>query len=250
MKKPLVFFTVADEANLHYAKMMENSLKKFYPDAPLVVIGPERLDTILISDKFYLMTPLIAKDLIKEYELVIKIDADSVICGSLDHIINDDFDVGCVRNSSPKTLQVGIWDISPPEYMNCGFVAMRSERFINHWWQLCQTKHFRKYRFREQDLLNILYQYGNYKTRCFDDLNKFHGLASNGYWVKCEMRGDDIVLPKGEKYPDEDKTIKIIHWAGGNTPNKMNFHLHFKPSVIKRLEYLTKEENGKTKSSS
>ncbi len=252
MKKKQIAFCVADENNLKYAKMMENSLRKFHSEEelPLVIIGPKELAEIERQDKFYLMTPLIARRLIKDYDLVIKLDADQIIVGDLNYILdNKDYDVGCVLNFSRSDFKefgpITVWDIPPTDYMNCGFVAMRNEEFIEHWWKLCNGPHFNTYQYREQDLMNILYHYGNYKTKCFDyydevtGYSSWHGLLSRGEWPKVKLVGDKLMLEKtADEYPNRDIQLRCIHWAGGNTPNKLNYRLFFNDEVCKRLDYL------------
>ena len=71
--------------------------------------------------------------------------------------------------------------------------------------------------------------------------DSFYGLASKGYWPNITLKGKVLKLMKNEEWPkDRDKTIRVIHWAGGNRPNKMQFRLNFKPEVAERLEWLTK----------
>ena len=203
-----------------------------------------------------------------------KLDADTVITGNLDHIWEGEFDVAVVNNSNPredKAYPVRLWNINPLAYVNCGFVVMKSKAFVDHWMGLCYSEHFNSYQFKEQDLLNIMVFYmsqlvsGQYKVRFLDKSDKWHGLISKGYWPNIEYKakwknnmnmsgakygtvkitqekvGDVLLLRKNEEWPkDEDKIIKVIHWAGGNQPGKMNFKLHFKPDVVKRLEELVK----------
>lgn len=243
------FFTVADEDNIGYAKKMENSLKKFHPDAPLII---RDLAEVRDLSKFYRATPMIARELINEYDLVIKIDADSVVTGSLEHIINDEsYDVGCVLNWNRKDPAYTVYDVPPMYYMNCGFVAMRSKEFIDHWWKLCHTPFFDNKRFREQDTLNMIYYFGNYKTKCFDQLsNQWHGLVSKSEWLGISKKGDELVVTpprenssgdKGFWYDDKEKVVKVIHFGGGNVPNKMNFDIHFQPEVANYLKELTND---------
>jgi hypothetical protein len=125
-------------------------------------------------------------------------------------------------------------------YVNCGFVVLRSNEFVKHWLDLCYTPHFDRYQMREQDLLNILVYYGNYKVKMLDNSNKWHGLISKHYWINMKLEDDKLILPKNEEWPqDENKEIVCIHWAGGNLPNKMNFNTAFKEDVAKWLTKLT-----------
>ena len=243
-----ICFTIADQNNLQYAEKMINSLRKFHSEKelPMVVIGPDKLKEILPKDPmfFYRATPIIAKDLWNQgYDTIIKIDSDSIITSDLSHTWSDEFDVGVVNNSNPREMkrqEVNVWNIHPLSYVNCGYVVMKSERFINHWFNLCNSFHFDFYQYKEQDLLNIMVFYMDFKVAFLDGGNKWNGLISKGYWPQIELRKDKLVLPKNDEWGQEDKEICVLHWAGGNQPDKLNFKIHFKPEVAKWLEKLTK----------
>jgi hypothetical protein len=243
-----IVFTIADDNNLKYAEMMEKSLRKFHSeeDLPLVVIKGDDLKARLTLDPmfFYRATPIIASELLKDYDVVIKIDADSIVTGDLSDAWKEpDIDMACVFNSNPKELQtypVTVWDINPLEYLNCGFVVMRNKDMVEHWKNLCFTYHFNNYQMKEQDLLNILCHYGVYKVQVLDMGDSFFGLASKGYWQYIEVVNKKLSLPPQEGYTNVSKWIKVLHWAGGNTPDKMNYRIHFKESVVKWLDKITK----------
>jgi len=241
-------FTIADNNNIAYAKMMVNSLRKFHSedDLPVYVIGQEKLNEVLKQDPhfFYRATPIIARDLWRQgFDTIIKIDADSVITAPIKHTWEGEFDVGVVNNSNPREMKsypVSVWDINPLNYVNAGFVVMKSERFINHWYTLCHSYHFENYQMREQDLLNIMVFYMDFRVAFLDSLDKWHGLISKGYWPMIELRKNKLIFPKNDEWGNGDKQICAIHWAGGNQPGKMNFNLHFKEDVAKWLKNLTK----------
>lgn len=253
MKKPVFVFTIADDNNLKLAKNLENSFKKFHPDVPFhVVQGDELKEYLEDPNFFYRATPIVAEKYIQDYELVLKIDADSIITGDLTYVFETkDYDVGTVINWNrvdPKLYGlVQGWGIAPPEYMNCGFVAMRSEQFIKHWKNICFSPQFERLQYREQDLLNILIYYGNYNVRCFDhgdgpaNMHAWWGLIAKGEWIRAELRGDEIIIPKGEdNFPNRDMELKVIHFAGGNSGVKGNYKTMFSDEVVERLDYLVK----------
>lgn len=243
MKKKVCFFSIADKNNMKFFEMMKNSLKNFHPDIPLLLWDEDKIGRYKDNDFFYRATPIIAKELIEEYECVIKIDADSIVTGNLSHVWEDDYDVALVNNSNPremKTYPVTVFNINPLAYVNAGFVAMKSKRFIEHWYKQCFSPHFFNFQMREQDILNIITQYGDYKVKRLDEGKKYHGLASKGYWPDLILRDNKLYLPQTEGWPPEgEKQIVCLHWAGGKDPDKMNFNLRFKPEVIERLKWLT-----------
>ena len=231
--KPVCFFTIAGGGeNERYAKMMANSLKKFHPDIPHIIKPFEAVHNFRVY-------ATVGKELAKEYDLVINIDNDSIVTGSLDHIINDDsYDVGGVLNNNLIDPKLAVWDTSPDVYINAGLVAIRGTRPWEWWNKLNYSSHWDKYKFREQDMLNIMFHYGDLRTKIFDHSDNWHGLIHKGQWDKFVMKGTEMVLPKTEGVCDKDKTIKCIHWAGGNSIPKMNYFVHFQKEVADRIHYL------------
>jgi hypothetical protein len=247
-KNKVIAVSIADANNLKYFEMMKNSLRKWHTEEelPLALIGPEQLKDNPDQQLFYRFTPVIGNQFLNEgFDTVIKLDADQVITGKLNHLWEDaDFDVAVVQNSNPKEMAkypVSVWDIDPLGYVNCGMVVMRSKAFVQHWLKLCFSPHFDRYQMKEQDLLNIMVHYGDYKVKSLDNSSKWHGLIWKGYEIMTELKDGKLILPKNESWPqDEEKEIVCWHVAGGNVPNKMNYNIRFKPDVAKWIDKLVK----------
>ena len=255
--KPVLFITIADDKNIAYAKQLERSFKYFHKDIPFQIVTGEVLDGYIKNDPhfFYRATPILGEIYLKEYELVVKIDADSIVLGDLSYIWETkDYDVGTVINWNrvdPATYgYVQGWGIMPAEYMNCGLVAMRNEKFVHEWKNLCFTPQFDRMQYKEQDLLNAIIYFGNWNVRCFDHADKiagmiaWWGLISKGEWRRAELRGKKIVVPKGlgdTPFPPDEMELKIIHAGGGNQPNKMNYHTWFSEDIVRRIDEITHE---------
>ena len=246
MKNKRCFFTVADLNNQKYARGLEASFKKFHPDEGFRIFGVEDIRQTNDPMIFYRATPYFGLYLMNQgYDTVIKLDADQVILGDISHIWEGDFDVATVNNSNPrefKKLAVGLQGIPPTEYQNCGFVVMKNIEFVKHWLSLCMSNRFNFFQFKEQDILNNIIFWGQWKARFLDneENNKFHGLASKGYELQMELRDDKLYLPPTEGYPTVEKQIVCYHEAGGNVPNKMNFYLKFKSPISRWIKQLTK----------
>lgn len=278
MKKPILIFTCADSNNFQYTIKCINSLTKFHPiskDVDILVITDvepkeataklpkgvilEDLKPYIKDDPyfFYRQKPIIAEQHMDDYELVIGIDSDSIITGSLDYVFNTkDYDIGTVINwnrSDPQLYGfVQFQGILPVEYFNCGFVAMRNKKFVHDWKVLCFTPQWERCQYKEQDMLNAMCYYGNWNVRCFDhgdgvaNYHGWHGLIAKGELIRAELRGDEIIIPKGEgdtPFPPDDMTVKVIHTGGGPTPNKLNYKTWFTDErIIKRLDHLVSSE--------
>ena len=245
-KNKTIAFTISDNNNLKYYEMLKNSWAKWHPDIELKLYGEEEIKVSGDPMFFYRATPRIGRELLKEYDTVIKIDADSIITADLSHTWEGEFNVGVVQNSNPremKTYPVGVWDIVPLMYVNCGYVVMKSAPFVEHWWALCTSYHFNNYQMKEQDLLNIMVHYCGYPVKYLDSGEKWHGLAVKGYGPKVIFKDGNLILPKDEEWPQSgDKQVCIYHFAGGNDPTKGNYHTIFQPEVVKHLDYLTNEK--------
>jgi len=254
MKKPVLFITIADDNNLKYARASENSFKKFHSDIPFHIVMGKELKEYVSKDNmfFYRATPILGEKYLDEYELVVKIDADSIICGDLSYIWNTkDYDIGTVINWNRVDPQkygfVQGWGIAPVEYMNCGLVAMRNPKFAHEWKNLCFTPQFDRLQYKEQDLLNVMIYFGNWNCRCFDHgdgpakMNAWWGLIVKGELGRAVVKEEEIIIPKGlgeTPFPPVDMTVKIIHFGGGNIANKTNYKIMVNEDVSKRLDYL------------
>jgi hypothetical protein len=246
------FFSLAtDETNMGYYKMMRNSLKKFHPDIPHLLYDKEKIKKYLDDPMWmYRSSPSILYELRNDYDLIIQINADQIVTGPLDEILKGDYELGVVYNYNrvDPTMYgaVSVLDIPNQYYYNLGTVAVHSKALIEHWYRLCYTYHFMNYRYREQDLVNIMAYYGNYKVKCFDEVDpktkdsSYYGLKSKGEWHKAIMRDDKLILPRAEDgYPERDKILRILHWAGGDAALKMNYRTYFSQPCIIYLDWLT-----------
>lgn len=248
-KMKIAAFVIADQKNIKFLENMKKSLRKFHTEKelPLIEITGKDLEERLLKDPnfFYRASPIIAKELMEEgYECVIKIDADSIITAPIDEAWSGEFDVKVVLNSNPrefKTFQYTVFDLNPiTDYINCGFVVIKSKEFVDHWNTLCFSPHFGNYQMREQDLLNIIVHYGNYNVTLLDDGEGLWGLSSKGYWQDIVIKDDNLILPAQKDWFAIDKIIKVIHWAGANDPSKGNYRIKFQPEVIKYIDGILK----------
>lgn len=236
-----IAFCPADSNNSKYFGMLQNSLRKFHSEEelPLIRFDNETGD----PDFFYKATPLLAKKLMDDgYDAVLKLDADSIITGKLDHIWEGDYDVAVVQNANPREFRAypyQFMNIDPLKYYNCGFVVMKSKEFVEHWLNLCNSPLFISCQMREQDLLNILCLM-NFKVKKLDESDKWHGLISKGYWNRIELKDGNLLLAKNDEWPqDSHKQIVAIHIAGGNNPAKMRLGPYFASVILHYLEDLT-----------
>lgn len=234
MNKKVIAFTVSDNNNLRYYEMLKKSWEKFHPDIELRLYGEKEIREYDDPQFFYRATPIIASALIRDYDTVLKMDADQILLDNISEILDVDADVGVVRND-PTYLAGQVWDITHPNYYNNGLVVIKSKEFVDHWKALCLSPHFNVYQHREQDILNILTSdYLNYNVFCLEDGDFIYGEWAKPLWAKCKMEGNKVILP-------DKKQLKVIHFSGGQaSPDKGNYRLRFQKDVAKYIDSLVK----------
>lgn len=254
MKKKVVLFSVADQKNLHHAQALVNSIRKFYTEEelPIVVYGQEVLDQIKDPGKFYKQKPLFGSMLIDEYETVVGMDADMICLGRFDHFFEGEYDFAAVLNFNRTDLKtygpITFNPIDPTEYVNAGLVVMRNPQFVRHWLKLCNGRYFQAMQYREQDFLNILYHFGDYKVKCLDHKQPngeiaWNGLISKGEFHRAVLRNGEVWLPASEdQYPIEDVRLTFLHTAGGQGEKKIldSFRVYFSEEVADHIATLIK----------
>ena len=253
--KGTIAFTVADANNMKYADKLVKSFKYFHPDIPIRVFGDSEIRKTKDKDIFYKQKPYFANILFNEgFEACLGLDADQIILGKLDYIFdNKDYDVGTVLNFNPLDFRTyGAITINgvhaPTEYYNAGLVMMRSHKFVKHWLNLCNSKYFSRFTYKEQDLLNIMCHFGEYVVRCFDDADDFahyyswHGLLASREALKMQIVNDEVYLAaQPDGYPSRDIIVKVYHAAMGQTTfDKLNYRLIFNEEVIAYIDKILK----------
>ncbi len=253
-KIKVVAFTIADAKNMKFYEGLKNSLRKFHSEKelPLILIGPEQISAYNDPHFFYRSSPLVAKELLKEYDVVIKMDCDQIVMGDLSHLWDseEEWDLGVVQNSNPREKEkypVKVWNIDELSYVNAGLVVMKSKKFVEHWDYLCKSPHFGAYQMREQDLLNIIVFYGMYKVKFLDNSLKWHGLVSKGYEPIMELRDKEVWLPKNDEWPaNEDKQVVCYHFSGGSGDEaKGNYRIRFPDKISKHIDWLISDNADK-----
>lgn len=198
---------------------MENSLKYFHPDIPFIIFDQQKIDEIIKEDPNFMKVygyAYVGLKLSKEYEIVIQMDADSIVCSKLDELLNIDpqYDLACVQNNSPLGFQSTYGNIPMNEYVNAGLIVSRSEQFWQEWLDRCKTEAAGKM-FGEQDVLNIIIQEKKYKVLMLDgeNTNVYYGCSSYNNYNNMKLEGENILL--------YGKKVKIIHTAA-NPNNKLD----------------------------
>lgn len=213
-----------------------NSFKKFHPDIPLVVFRDDVVQRFIDPHNKYKQDginwlnakPVFAKLLTKDYELVVNIDADTVVLGRFDELIDDPtFDIGSVMNFNQFENRA-VEGVTEKMYLQAGLVASRRPEFWDIWLERSLADNW-QYKCAENDTLNlVVYQQlipSGYKLKVFDKDKDYWGCKALGQEDKFEVKMGKVML-NGEQ-------VKAYHHAKGpGALPKLQFEkMGFKPEV-------------------
>lgn len=225
-----IAFHVASDQYKNYSDKMVRSFKHFHPDVPFKVFNQSDINKAKSENGKWLWYAIAGEMLSKEYDLVIQIDADSIICDRIDEVLKGDFEVAGVLNGSNEGFQTTGVGIGQVQYLNAGLVASTSKAFWTEWKEKT-LRDWKNYPYGEQDVFNHIFYSGKYKTKVLDpvDGNLYYGSSSCGQWHKTYVAGDKVML--------NGKTIKVLHFAGQASQRKFNF-VEFPPVVQGKIKSL------------
>lgn len=232
MKKSITFFTIASNLYMPHAEKMINSFKKF-SNEKMFLFGQKDIDKAGKQGyKMGWLYPYFGAKLAKDYDLVVQIEADSIVCGELTEIINlNNKEVGVAKNNYNSITGLSTNEMSRPFYVSSGLVASGNLEFWETWRNKARS-YAHNYQFVEQDVLNYVLAYNNFDIHYLDKEDVFYGSSLRKVWKDMYMEEDKIMCA--------DRQIKVLHWAGGIKGKMDWWGYKFDKKVCERLDYLTK----------
>lgn len=239
---------VSDDKIVYFGAMkLITSFYKFHPDIPLFVFTNKQIEAEkqkYENINWFYLNPVICKKVAEEYDLVVHLDADSIVTDRLTEVIEGDYELAVVRNNNDFQRTGCRWPscldglVDPLLYVNCGLVASKRKDFWDEWIQM-NRRFYNVFDLHEQDVLNLMILENKYKVKLLDSIETplYYG-TSNLYgidthwdsWKEIEVIQDKLFL--------NGKLIKILHNGGGSDREKLNLDALFSPAVSKHLKKL------------
>lgn len=217
MEKVCFFTFVSD--NYYYSvgtHILVNSFRYFHPDLDLIVFRQDMVDKIFEKTgvNFYNAKPTFAKLLTEKYDLVVNIDADTIILGRLDEVLKEDYDVGAAWNFNDYE-NASFDDITAKMYLQAGLVASRNKRFWDVWEEKNKLAHV--FIRKENDVLNsvVYHELPDLKLKIFDKEKNYYGCKSLNREPEFYLEGKKVMC-RGEQ-------VKAYHHAKGADLPKLYF---------------------------
>lgn len=240
------FFTLVQSSykNCIEFDLFEKSFKHFHPDIPLIVFDEYTINQLCNSTPgldMYKIKATAASLLYDDYDLVVNIDADHFIFSRLDEVLAGDYDVAAPSNFNfyenvdiaIRSYRNTVYNIVPPlEYVQAGLIASTSKNFWKTY-ERASLKHANHMMCRDNDVLNLVLQFGNYNFKLLD--GDFHPQSQQR---KCFYGCSSLNLEKQCVIKDNvphifDKPVRCYHVARGSA--KPKFEQLFNSDVVNWL---------------
>ena len=194
-------FTIADSEITHrLADRVKESFKTYHPAIPFFKYDTRDEESILgevresaQACKAFEIRPRLMSKLLEDYDGVIYLDADTVVCDSLDEFLEGDYDIA------------GSLNIGDKAYLNAGVSASMSKKFCDEWTHLMYKPDAGK---SNQVYFNQLANTQRYNLKIVDAEKVYYNERSRQYWDKIKVSSDGRLRTHG-------RIIKVLHWAGG-----------------------------------
>ena len=195
-------FTIADSPITHrLAKRVKTSFEHFHPDVPFYVFDVRDEKKILgqvrqsaCACKAFEIRPRLLSYLLKDFDGVIYLDADTVVTAPLDEFLAGDYEVAGSLNI----------DGFGQNFLNAGVHAVRSDSFCREWAELMYRPDSGP---SNQVYFNQLAYSGRFRLKIVDSKDVYYNERSRQYWK-------DIIRTDGHLVCN-DRVVKVLHWAGG-----------------------------------
>jgi ADP-heptose:LPS heptosyltransferase len=202
--KRVCAFTIADDELTHrLARRVRASFGKFHPDIPFYVYDCKDEERILgeiresaCACKAFEIRPRLCEMLLKDFDCVIYLDADTVVCDRLEEFLEQDYDVAGSLNIAGKGF--------PDRYLNAGVSAVTSVDFCKEWTELMYKPNGGK---SNQVHFNDLAFSSRFRLKIVDEQDVYYNERSRPHWK-------NLRLDEG-KFICNGRQVKVLHWAGG-----------------------------------
>ena len=223
-------FTIANDPLTHrLANRVKNSFDFYHPDIPFYIYDTADEKEILgevkesaCACKAFEIRPRLMGHLLKDFDAVIYLDADTVVTHRLDEFMDGDYDIA-------GSLNLG----EQKGYLNAGVSACRSRKFCDEWTELMYQNDSGP---SNQGYFNQLAHSKRYLLKVVDRDAVYYNETSRPHWK-------DIHRENGYLYC-KGRTVKVLHWAGGASRMEDKISsTDFTPEVREFLNTVTKTKD-------
>lgn len=233
------------------AHKLTKSIQYFHPEIDFYCFGDKQLNELFSIHphiNWNTVHPFVSYQLIDQYDMVVHFDADSMIVGKLDELLDEanlNFDIIGVRNNNDynqagKDNYITNPGLNPQNYLNAGLVAVTNKSFLEEWMNQ-NVECGNQMPFQEQTILNQITP--NWKSKIIDPIGSsvYYGISNLwgdkthwDSWKMINIINNELIL--------NNKKVKVLHHGGGHGAQKLDFNL-FSEETKQYLEKIYENNN-------
>lgn len=239
----IAFYTIVSDQYYYAAgtPKLINSFKHFHPDIDLIVFRQDMIDKVFKEQNitFFNAKPTFGKMLSLYFDLVVNIDADTVVLGRLNKILDGDYDIACPWNYNDYE-NMSIENVKEDMFIQAGLVAVRNSKIWDIWKEA--NKDALKYQAQENTVLNLLWynhpEISKMKRVILDKEKDYYGCKS--------LNREREFYVKDNKVWCRDERVYLYHHAkgGGALPKLQYETMGFPTDVVRFMNFVS--EYGKS----
>jgi len=202
------------------------SFKHFHPDVDLIIFDDSVIRK-LFSNKPWLTSenckPSFAKLIYNDYDLLVNIDSDFYFFDRCEEILQADYDIAACANynvycnTSMKAQTINnhnIPEVSEVNYMQGALIASTSKNFWDEYEEL-NKELAHKLPVKENDVFNVLWYSGKYKTKVLDGDVDYRSPNFKQYYNCASLRREPQAVIKNNRIHLDDKIMRSYHCGFG-----------------------------------
>ncbi len=238
------FYTICSDSHWKGCRADEfiQSFQRFHGIIPLVVFKQADIDREFKEHpelNFFNSKAHFARLLYNDYDLVVNMDIDHLVLGTLDSILKADYDVACPANYNTfsnaflKIMSTGNNEyplIPETHYFQGGLIASTKKKFWDDY-HFASMKHSQNLHYKENDVLNLVLAFNNYKTKYLDGAPVFRDADFHSYYGCASLGREKQVIVSGDGLTLDGKPVKAYHFARSGI-NKIHPKELFTPEVV------------------
>jgi hypothetical protein len=238
-----VFYTTVSDSHYYGCGTPKfiNSFKHFHPDIELIVFRQDMIDRVFKEKNinFYKAKPTFAKLLTPYYDLIVNIDADTVVLGRLERILKGDFDIACPTNLNDYE-NMSIENVTKEMFIQAGLVAVTNKKIWDIWEKA--NKDAMKYLAQENTILNLLW----YNHPEISKMNRLILDKDKDYYgCKSLNREREFYMKDGQVMCRDERVYLYHHAKGGGAMPKLVYEtMGFPKDVVNFMNVVS--EYGKS----
>jgi len=188
---------------LPLAERCKKSWDYFHPDIPMHLVQLEnwigymeevkQLPKYGEASMFVGLFYSIQKMIVDGYDLVVHLDADTVITGRCEEMLAGDYGVAVSNSPHDNFYNAGVWATTDIKFIKDFYYPHLVCPISDNDLFVDMVKHYKQ----------------QHKIKVLDDDNSgvWYNERSREWWNRLEIKDDKLFTP--------DRQIKILHWAGG-----------------------------------